>query len=253
MFCCHCGKSLPDEAAFCVHCGQAVGQSAPPPPAQPSGAQPAPANRCNKKWLFAIPAVVVAVAVILVALWASGVFDTGGGGGGGGGRKSSNVANDPESVAKAFVEAYILDDYRTQFDLLAWDYETSLKEDYYGNGWSGHLKDQLNETREELKDRYGNYELQLTVTEQHEMTESALDGYDERLHRYFGDYVNSNTLGEAEEGCIFVIEAAIVGDENSRSETHYLYLIKYDGRWKLTEGCYYYGLAEDYYFENFYR
>lgn len=250
MFCYHCGKPVPDGSAFCAHCGNAIVSSTTPPPVPPVYVQPSPDKKPSKKWLIAVVAGIAVIAIVLMALWISDAFGNSGGGGGGGRGSGSNVANDPESVAKAFVEAYILDDYRTQFPLLAWDHKDCFEDHYHPN--SSFYSDQKKEAKARLKERYGDYTMNISVTNVTELSSYNLREYVSKMERYFGDYLDEGLTDTIDEGCIITVDAEFVGEERTEHETHYLSVVNCNGKWRVTDGQYRYGLATDDYFAYFY-
>lgn len=138
MFCCHCGKSLPDEAAFCIYCGKALVSATPtdtpsehPTSPLPTQAQqpvyapqqpiyapqtvayapytpPIPQKKKSKGWLIAIVSGVAVVAIIMALLFANGVFDT----------STAATILSPKLVAKEYVSAELEGDFVTLHKLM---------------------------------------------------------------------------------------------------------------------------------------
>ena len=249
MFCYHCGKPVPEGSAFCAHCGSAVTPPTAPPPTPPLASQPIPAKKANKGWLIAVLAGLAAVAVILAVLWSTGAFDSSGGGGGGG-SKTAKVANDPESVAEAFVEAYILDDYRAQFDLLAWDHENCFEDSYHPN--RSFYSNEKKQAKADLEAHYGDYDLVITTTNMSELSSYNLRECVNKMEQYFGDYLDEGIADTIEEGYLVTVKSEFIGEKRTEYATHSLVVVNCDGAWRVTDGQCRYGLATDDYFAFFY-
>lgn len=187
---------------------------------------------------------IALILCLLVGLTACGKKD----------KADEGVANNPEDVAEAFVEAWELEDYASMIDLYAYDFEAELKDDALDefdseeeffeemsaefdedvSSWKEVYKAFLKQSDEWLKEDYGDdYTLTVKATGTEEMDEETVGGVINYLLDKYEGYIDEDAVEDIEEAVEVTVEAVISGEEDETTDDLTVTVVKIDGKWKV--------------------
>ena len=213
-FCAKCNSPLNEGDRACGYCGTPVAEAPASAPAKKSKVDVAKLMKDPKAKMVAIVAAAVVVVLLIVAIISGAGYK-------GVAKKNLNayIKNKPEKFINTLSGMYFDEDFDEE--------EMAELEE--------NLSESIKNKYENYEDKYGkNVKIKYEIIGSYDLSESTLEDYEDRLEDLDIDY------GKQLKGKAVVLLITIKGDDEERTYSDEMYLLKEDGKWKVAVPAFYY-------------